>query len=137
MEHLAIMKKGYIEKILSGEKKIESRFSKNQIAPFNKICAGDKVYMKVAGKEVTAMYEVEKVLSFENLSIADIKSIYNLYGKDICAELEYWELKKHSKYATLIYIREPRKIAPFKINKRDRSAFKSVNSVKDELAKNI
>ena len=46
MEHLAIMKKGYIEKILSGEKKIESRFSKSRIAPYHNIFPDDTVYMQ-------------------------------------------------------------------------------------------
>ena len=68
MEHLAIMKKGYIEKILSGEKKIESRFSINKITPFHTVSAGDKVYMQEVGKEVSAMFEVDKVLFFDNLS---------------------------------------------------------------------
>ncbi len=112
MEHLAIMKKGYIEKILSGEKKIESRFSINKITPFNKISLGDIVYMQETGKEVTAMFEVEKVLFFENLTENVVEKIYNRYGKDICAEQEFWNLKKNSKYAALIYIKAPRNIVP-------------------------
>lgn len=133
MEHLAIMTKGYIEKILAGEKKIESRFSMNKITPFHKISAGDKVYMQEVGKEVSAAFEVEKVLFFNNLSENKIEELRIRYGKDICAEETFWDLKKHSKYATLIYIKNPVKIAPFKINKSDRSAFKTVNSVKDDL----
>ncbi|MDE7296950.1 MAG: DUF4186 family protein [Clostridia bacterium] len=133
MEHLAIMKKGYIEKILSGEKKIESRFSMNKITPFHAISAGDKVYMQEVGKEVTATFEVERVLFFDNLSENKIEELRTEYGKDICAEETFWGLKKHSKYATLIYIKNPVKITPFKINKSDRSAFKTVNSVKDDL----
>lgn len=62
MEHLAIMKKGYIEKILSGEKKIESRFSMNRATPYHKISIGDQVYMQEVGKEVTAVFEVADVL---------------------------------------------------------------------------
>ncbi|MDE6442185.1 MAG: DUF4186 family protein [Clostridia bacterium] len=133
MEHLAIMKKGYIEKILSGEKKIESRFSINRITPFNNISEDDKVYMQETGKEVTAMFEVEKVLFFDNLTEAKIEKIRIEYGKDICAGEDFWKLKQHSKYATLIYIKNARKITPFKVNKNDRSAFKTVNKLKEEL----
>lgn len=136
MEHLAIMKKGYIEKILSGEKKIESRFSMNKISPFNNISADDKVYMQETGKKVTAMFEVEKVLFFDNLTEDKIENIRIKYGKDICADKDFWELKYHSKYATLIYIKNARIISPFKINKNDRAAFKTVNNVKQDLVIN-
>lgn len=133
MEHLAIMKKGYIEKILSGEKKIESRFSINRVAPYGKIAAGDKVYMQEVGKEVTAVFEVKDVLFFENLSEEQVEGIRTRYGKDICAEDDFWQLKKNARFATLIYVKEPRKITPFKVYKNDRSAFKTVRSVKEEL----
>lgn len=133
MEHLAIMKKGYIEKILSGEKKIESRFSLNRVTPYHKIAAGDKVYMQEVGKEVTAVFEVGDVRFFEDLSEKQVEGIRAQYGKDICAEDDFWERKKNAKYATLIYVKEPREITPFKVYKNDRSAFKTVNSVKDEM----
>lgn len=136
MEHLAIMKKGYIEKILSGEKKIESRFSMNRITPYHKISPGDKVYMQEVGKEVTAVFEVEKALFFDGLTEEKVEEIRAHYGKDICADEAFWSLKKHSKYATLLYIKAPRPITPFQIHKSDRSAFKSVKSVRDELVLN-
>lgn len=133
MEHLAIMKKGYIEKILSGEKKIESRFSRNKITPFQNISAGDNVYMQEVGKEVTAMFEVEKVVFFDGLSESKLEELRARYGKDIYADDGFWELKKHSKYATLIYIKNPVRVVPFKVNKSDRSAFKTVSSVHGDL----
>lgn len=136
MEHLAIMKKGYIEKILLGEKKIESRFSMNRITPYHNISLGDMVYMQEVGKEVTAQFEVGEVLFFDDLSEEKIEKIRVHYGKDICADEEFWALKKHSRYATLIYIKAPRAIVPFKVYKNDRSAFKTVGNVKEELAIN-
>lgn len=133
MEHLAIMKKGYIEKILSGEKKIESRFSMNRATPYHKISAGDQVYMQEVGKEVTAVFEVVDVLFFDHLSEEKVEMLRARYGKDICADEDFWERKKSAQYATLIYIKEPRRIAPFKVCKHDRSAFKTVENVKRDL----
>lgn len=133
MEHLAIMKKGYIEKILSGEKKIESRFSMNRATPYHKISIGDQVYMQEVGKEVTAVFEVADVLFFDHLSEEKVDKIRAQYGKDICADEDFWERKKNAQYATLIYIKEPRLVTPFKIYKHDRSAFKTVESVKRDL----
>ncbi len=133
MEHLAIMKKGYIEKILSGEKKIESRFSKSRIAPYHNIFPDDTVYMQEVGKDVTAVFEVKNVLFFELRSEEDVDRLRTLYGKDICADDDFWNMKKSARYATLIFIKDPRAIASFKVYKTDRSAFKTVNSVRDEL----
>ena len=45
MEHLAIMKKSWnlTQKILTGERKIESRWYKNKHTPWNKIKSGDEL----------------------------------------------------------------------------------------------
>ena len=68
MDHLAIMnpQRKLIPKILSGEKKIESRWYMMKIAPRERIHIGDTVYFKDAGKEVTAMAEVENVIQFDH-----------------------------------------------------------------------
>jgi len=131
MEHLAIMSKGYIEKILSGEKSIESRFSVNRISPFGKIKAGEKVYLKETGKPVSASFEVEKVLFFSDLNEEKIKEIKVKYGQGICAEEDFWNNKRNARYATLIFVKDPRVEESFKVNKADRSAFKSVTNISE------
>lgn len=133
MEHLAIMTKGYIEKILSNEKTVESRFSQNKIAPYGKISAEETVYMKESGKDVSAAFDVADVIFFDSLTEEKIYKIRDMYGKEICADEEFWEAKKNAKYATLIFIKNPRLITPFKIYKNDRSAFKTVTSVRNDL----
>lgn len=131
MEHLAIMSKGYIEKILSGEKSIESRFSVNRISPFGKIKVGEKVYLKETGKPVSVSFEVESVLFFEDLDKGKIKEIRAKYGKQICAEEEFWQIKQRARYATLIFVKNPKRVNPFKVEKSNRSAFMSVSSIKE------
>lgn len=133
MEHLAIMKKGYIEKILSGEKKIESRFSINRVTPYHKIAPGDRVYMQEVGKEVTAVFEVQDVRFFDHLSGEKVDELRTQYGEDICADDDFWTMKRNAKYATLIYIKAPSTIAPFKVCKHDRSAFKTAQNIKEEM----
>lgn len=133
MEHLAIMTKGYIEKILSCEKTIESRFSQNKISPYGRISAGETVFMKESGKEVSAAFDVADVIFFDDLTEEKILKIKTQYGKEICADEEFWKSKKDAKYATLIFIKNPRLITPFKIYKNDRSAFKTVEDVKNDL----
>ncbi len=131
MEHLAIMSKGYIEKILSGEKSIESRFSVNRISPFGKIKAGEKVYLKETGKPVSASFEVESVLFFSDLDKGKITEIRAKYGNQICAEEDFWQIKQQARYATLIFVKNPKRVKPFKVEKSNRSAFMSVSSIKE------
>ena len=124
MKHLAVMDDiKYRNKIINKEKIIESRFSKNRIAPYEKIKENDTVYLKVSGSnKIIAKFEVEKVLFFKDFNIEDIK---NKYGKFICAPDSYYQRKNSSKYATLIYVKNPCIIAPIKIIKKNRLAFVS------------
>ena len=123
MDHIAIMKKswGLIGKIISGEKKIESRWYKSKRSPWGKIEKGDTVYFKDSGEPVSIKAEVKKVISFSDLTPQKVSQILNKYGKDIGIEkskiLEFVELFKNKKYCLLIFLKNPQKIKPFEINK--------------------
>ena len=82
MQHIAIMKKSWklTEKILSGKKKIESRWYMSRYAPWNKIRPGEIIYFKNSGEPVSIQAEVEKVLQFENLNPEKVKEVLDEYG---------------------------------------------------------
>ena len=120
MQHIAILKKSWklIDKILSGEKKIESRWYKNKSAPWNKIKAGETVYFKESGSPVTIKTEVEKVLQFSNLTPNKVKELLNKYGENIGIKAnDFYEQLKDKNYCLLIFLKNPEKIKPFQINK--------------------
>ena len=120
MQHIAILKKSWklIDKILSGEKKIESRWYKNKSAPWNKIKAGEVVYFKESGSPVTIKTEVEKVLQFSNLTPNKVKELLNKYGENIGIKAnDFYEQLKDKNYCLLIFLKNPEKIKPFQINK--------------------
>lgn len=123
MEHIAIMKKswGLTQKILSGQKKIESRWYKSKRAPWEKIIRGDIVYFKNSGEPVSVRAEVEKIISFSDLTPQKVKDILDEYGKDDGIDenklKDFFELFKDKKYCLLIFLRHPKAIAPFQINK--------------------
>ena len=56
--HLAILIEPYLSFILNGKKTIESRFSINRIAPFDKIQTGDIVLLKRAGGPLVGISQV-------------------------------------------------------------------------------
>lgn len=124
MDHVAIMKKswGLTQKILSGQKKIESRWYKSKHSPWGKIEKGDIVYFKDSGEPVSIKAEVKKVISFSGLTPKKVKEILNKYGQNDGLEKnrfqELFGLFKDKKYCLLMFLKNPKKIEPFEINKK-------------------
>jgi len=123
MDHVAIMKKswGLTQKILSGQKKIESRWYKSKCSPWGKIRKGDIVYFKNSGEPVSIKTEVEKVLFFSDLNPEKVNQILDKYGNDDGIEKdkikEFFELFKNKNYCLLVFLKNPEKIEPFEIDK--------------------
>lgn len=111
-----------IEGVLSGQKTIESRWSKNKVSPFGKVKSGDTVYFKDVGKLVTAKATVSKVLEHKDLTNKTVKEILTIYGAkdglgiDKLDEVYNWA--KDKRYCTLIFLTNPEAIKPFQINKK-------------------
>lgn len=115
--HLGIFTEPYLTYMLNGQKTIESRFSKNKIAPYEKITKNDIVLVKKSGGNIVAYFTIKEVLFFDlqDYAIENIKAKYN---KELCVEDTFWENKKDSHYATLIKIDKLVKLKPFSINKK-------------------
>lgn len=121
--HIAIMRKswGLTEKILSGEKTIESRWYENKCEPWDNIAEDDTVYFKDAGEPVALKSDVENVIQYENLTPKKVREILSEYGKgDGISENEiekYYKRFMNKNYCILIFLKNVQKIAPFRINK--------------------
>ena len=96
-----------IAKILSREKIIESRWSKNKIVPWGRVHSGDRVYFKNAGEPVIAVAEVEKVRQFEKKDFDKARELFRIP--------DAWTKGKN--YCVLMWLKNPRKVKPFKIDK--------------------
>ncbi|MBU3923352.1 MAG: ASCH domain-containing protein [Nanoarchaeota archaeon] len=123
MEHLAIMRKswGLTQKILSGQKKIESRWYHMKCAPWDRIKSGEVVYFKDSGEPVTIRAEVDKVIQFSDLTPKKVGDILDEYGEDDGLDAdkvpEFFEMFKDKKYCMLIFLKNVGKIEPFEIDK--------------------
>ncbi|MBU0667463.1 MAG: hypothetical protein ABIC91_02385 [Nanoarchaeota archaeon] len=120
MEHLAILskEKKLLEKIICGEKTIESRWYTHKKTPYHKIKPGEVIYFKESGKPVTVKAKVSQTLFFDELNKEKIKSIIQEYGVKICITQEYSSKLECKNYCTLIFLENIQKIEPFNINKR-------------------
>lgn len=123
MDHLAIMRKswGLTQKILNGQKKIESRWYSVKYRPWDSIKEGETIFFKDSGEPVKLKAEVSKVIQFADLTPIQVKKILDEYGADDGLEKEkipeFFERFKNKKYCMLIFLKNPQKIEPFEINK--------------------
>jgi len=138
MDHIAVMKKswGLTEKILTGEKTVESRWYKSRYSPWNKIKPGDVVYFKDSGEPVSVRAEVVKILQFDNLTAKKTEQILSEYGKvDLGTSHIMPEIREYvsgKNYCILVFFNNVEKIKPFNIDKTGfgvMSAWISVNDI--------
>lgn len=121
MYHIAIMKKSWhlIEKILTGEKVIESRWYQTKRAPWGKVKVGDVIFFKNTGERVVVQAKVDKVLQFEFIGLNDVQKVVNQYGDKICLvekEIKKWE--RIPNYAILMFLKEAKTVKAFSVNKK-------------------
>lgn len=115
MKHIAILRQPFYDMVISGTKTIESRWSMNRCAPFNKIKVGDIIYIKQTGKPVTAKAVAKKV-KFYNLTPEIVEEIRVKYGKFIGTDkFEDWQSTLNKKYCTLIWLDKVEKISPIDV----------------------
>lgn len=123
--HVAIMRKswGFIPKIVSREKVIESRWYLNRSAPWGHIRAGDSVWFKNAGEPVTARAWVTRVLQFEDLTPTRVRALLRRYGgADGIAPRnvpEFYERFKNKRYCILVFLERAVRVTPFDVDKSE------------------
>ena len=121
--HLAILRKssGLLEKITSGEKKIESRWYSTRRAPWGRIKEGDIVFFKYSGGAVEASAKAAKVLQFSDLTVDKIENIWAKYGNQIGLEAEripaFLKSIGEKRYCILVFLKDVKRIQKFKIDK--------------------
>ena len=117
--HLAILKRPYLDAILEGKKRIESRFTKTRRSPFGRVCVGDKIFLKLSSGPVCAVAVAAKVKNFKGLAPEEIAKLKHRYNRLICGSNEYWKSKADCKFGLLVWLEDVRLIEPVRIAKRD------------------
>lgn len=119
--HLAVLLEPYLEFILEGSKTVESRFSKNRIAPFKLVDRGDVILLKrSAAKAISGLCVVSNVW-FYQLNVDSWNEIRGEFATALRAEDPlFWEQRKSAHFATLMRISHVQTLPPIEIPKRDR-----------------
>ena len=117
--HLVILKRPYLEAILAGRKRIESRFMMTRRSHFGRVLRGDKLFLKESSGPVCGMATVASVKSFENLTPKQMAELKHQYNRDIGGSNEYWQAKAGCRFGFLVWLKDVRRISPVRIDKKD------------------
>lgn len=121
--HLAIFVGTAIDDILEGRKTIECRLSQKKLPPYGIVKRSDVIELKQAGGEIVGRVEVENVLFFTTGEIG-LTTLRRKYQKFIKAPRSFWQDHAQARYATLIFLKNPRRyLTPLSHQKRDRRAW--------------
>lgn len=129
--HLVILKKAYLDLVLSGEKTIESRLTRAKTAAFGRVQVGDTLFLKASGGPVGATAAVAEVKYYPNLTRSQIVRIRQRYGREIGGSDAIWEALMDRKCGFLVWLADVRPIEPVRIEKKDCRAWVVLRVGKD------
>jgi hypothetical protein len=123
--HLAIFNEPFLDLMFKHEKTIESRFSINNVVPYNRVTAGDIVLVKRSGGSIEGIFVAENIQFFRNLTADKVGQLESEYGKKIGWNLdpEFLSNKSGARYLTLIGISHLAKIGPIAAEKKDKTGW--------------
>jgi len=125
--HLAIFAEPFKSQVLSGEKTIESRFSRNRCAPYGEVGAGDIILIKEVAGPICGIARARRIWCYD-LANEPLHRIRDRFGNGIAADEAFWATRAEALYATLIELDSPARIAPVACDKRDRRGWVSLRS---------
>lgn len=109
--HVAIIDDSAARHLLSGRKRIETRFYRSRRPPFDRIDVGDRIYFKRAGGNIIGTTRARIIRQFHELTPRRIDQLRHTHNRCVCAPAHYWRARRHCRYGVLIWI-EPLELAP-------------------------
>lgn len=125
--HLAVFSEPFLSRVLSGEKTIESRFSRNRCAPYGEIDDGDIILLKEVAGPIRGISLARQAWCYD-LSAEPIGRVRKRFGTKICADDAFWESRADALYATLIELDATAPLEAVRCDKRDRRGWVALRS---------
>ncbi len=117
--HLVILKKPFLDLILTGRKTIESRLYRTKHKWLAQVSAGDKLFLKASSGPVMATATVAAVKHFDNLTARRVAELKQQYNHHIAGDEQYWQDKMNSHFGVLLWLKDAQQIPPMMITKAD------------------
>ena len=125
--HLAIFEEPFLSLTMSGEKTVESRFSRNRCAPYGQVVNGDIILIKEVAGPICGVTLAKRIWYYD-LIAEPIERIKNHFGAKMCANDAYWVAHANALYATLIELEATAPIMPLRCDKQDRRGWVPLRS---------
>ena len=112
--HVAILRPPYPELILSGEKTVESRLYATRQPPVGGVTEGERLFIKISGGAWAATALAGDVEEYHDLTPERFDELRERYQASVLGSDEYWESKRHVRYAVFVHLRsvEPLDVGP-------------------------
>lgn len=125
--HIAVMTGHYLDRLLDGTKTIESRFTRNRVAPFHQVHDGDVIFFKPAARPISAA-GLAGAVHYLDLGLTPLEQVADRYGAAIApADPSFWADRATARYATLVTMLDVVKTSPVPVCKRDRRGWVVLN----------
>jgi hypothetical protein len=121
--HLVILKKPYLDLILSGEKTVELRLTRARHPICGRVSPGDRLWLKVSAGPVCGRATVEGVEYYADLTPGRVAGIRRDYGDRIGGDDAVWESMMDCRSGFLVRLTDVRRIEPIRIYKKDMRAW--------------
>ena len=105
-DHLVILKKAYLELILSGRKTIELRLSRGRSPLIGRVRRRDELFVKIGAGPVCARATVAEVKCYETLTPVLITQIKQKYNDQIMGGDAVWDSMMDRKSGLLVWLRD-------------------------------
>jgi len=129
--HLVILKKPYLDLILTGEKTIELRLTRARRPTCGRVSPGDRLLLKASAGPVCGRAMVEDVKYYEDLTPEGIVGIRRCYGHRIGGDDAIWESMMNCRSGFVVWLADVRRIEPIRIDKKDCRAWVLLKKGKD------
>jgi hypothetical protein len=106
--HVAVVKPHLIGAILSGRKRVESRFYQTRRAPLDCIAPGDRLWLRPVGGRAVARARVGRVRQWRGLTPRDVRRIEVRYEPQILAGRRYWRERRSARFGILVWLTDVR-----------------------------
>lgn len=112
--HVAILKRPYLKLILSGQKTVESRLTRNPLPPYNMIETGERIFLKASSGPFMATALAGTIEQHSNLTPTELVKLHKSHQISVCGTDEYLQQKLESRYAVYVQLThvEPIDVGP-------------------------
>ena len=104
--HVAILKRPYLKLILSGDKTVESRLMRTAQPPYRAIEPGDRIFLKASSGPFMATALAGEIEQHQSLEPYDIQRLRMRHNRAVCGNDDYWELKRNSRFAVFVHLKQ-------------------------------